>query len=321
MHKQDLKVIFLGTTDFAVPTLEYLINNDIPIAYVVTQPDRPKGRGRKLTRSPIKELAEKHKLPLMQPEKLSKDESAKAQLIETTANLLIVVAYGQWLPRWLLNLPRLGSFNLHGSILPKYRGAGPIQWSLINGEQQAGVTLMEVAEKMDAGNIVFSETTDIHESDNFGTLHDRLKNFGPRLLDRMFKVLLSGETLPSIVQDEQQVTFAPRILSKHMVIDWQQDSDTIHNLVRGLAPKPLAFTSYQGQRLKIIKTKSHSTADTLSKPGTIVAVSKHKVMVSCGKGLLQLLEVLPANKKAMPAIGWARGAKVSENQVFGNDGE
>jgi methionyl-tRNA formyltransferase len=296
-----MKIIFMGTPDFAVPSLQALLDSKHTIAAVVTVPDKEKGRGLKVAYSPVKEFALKNNIEVLQPVSL-KDEAFIARLKEINADLFIVVAF-RILPREVYTLPAKGSFNLHGSLLPKYRGAAPIQWSLINGEKETGVTTFFLKDKVDTGNMIMQEKIEIYNDDNFGTLHDRMSLLGSEVILKTVELIDSGNITP-ITQNDALATPAPKITKETALIDFTKPAGEIHNLVRGLSPYPAAFFHHNNKIIKVYKTKIVK-GENLA-PGTF-RQTKTEALVGCGQDALSLLEVQQEGRKRLGIEEFLRG--------------
>ena len=296
-----MRVIFMGTPDFAVPTLAALLDSEYSVVGVVTQPDRPRGRGKSVTPSPIKELALAHQVPILQPEKM-KHPGFLSSLEGWKADVFVVAAFGRILPKVILDLPLRGCLNVHSSLLPKYRGAGPIQWALINGETETGITTMLMDEGMDTGPILLQETVPIDPEDTAKELSDRLAQVGGQVLLKTLRLWEAKHITPSI-QDDAKATMAPMLRKEDGAIAWDQPATTTHNRIRGLSPWPGAYTFCQQDRLSIWKTVPHEedpeSATYSDIPGTIVKVGKNEIMVKTGDGVLGITELQMANRKRM----------------------
>ena len=289
-----MKIIFAGTPDFAVPSLQMLLASKYEVCAVYTQPDRPAGRGRQLHVSPVKELALSHSIPVLQPLSLKTDEDLQV-LKSFNADLMVVVAYGMILTEAALAVPKLGCLNVHGSLLPRWRGAAPIQRSLMAGDEKTGVTIMQIVRKLDAGDMLHKEEYVIDANDTASDLHDKLADLGAAGLS---KVLAAMEIAPVSAepQDERLVTYAEKLTKTEAVIDWNQPAGILALKVRGLNTWPVAQTLYQGQVLRIWKAGA-ITGDTDLEPGIVSSLNKH-MDVATGKGLLRLHEVqLPGGKR------------------------
>lgn len=307
------KVVFMGTPDFAVPCLDMLVQQNYDVVAVVTQPDRPKGRGQKLTSSPIKVRALEYGITVLQPVKI-KEYDTIVQLTALKPDLIVVVAFGQFLPEALLKLPPLGCINVHASLLPHYRGAAPIHWAVINGEKFTGVTTMYMDIGMDTGDMILKAETPINEYDTTGQLHDRLSQMGADILEKTIRLILDGKA-PRIPQDHNQATYAPLLTRDLEKIDWQRSAVKIHNLVRGLNPWPGAYCQYNGNNLKIWETRVHDT-NYDGQCGKIREITSEGILVETGKGIIELLTVQPENKRRMKARDYAFGYGLSYSDLL-----
>lgn len=298
------KIIFMGTPPFSVPILTMLHEEGYDIVGVVTQPDRPVGRKRVMTPTPVKEEALRLGLPVYQPDRLSKSEELE-QLINLQPDLIVTAAYGQIVPNELLDVPRLRSVNVHASLLPKYRGGAPIHQAIIDGEKETGVTIMYMEEKLDAGNMIAKRAIPITDEDDTGTMFDKLSLVGRDLLKETMPAIIAG-TNDSIPQDESLVTFASNITREQERIDWNKSARQIFNHVRGLHPWPVAYTTFDGENVKIYRT---SIVDETSKgtPGMIMKMSKNELYVQTGEGILSILELQPAGKKKVDVVSFING--------------
>jgi methionyl-tRNA formyltransferase len=311
-----MKVIFTGTSDFAVPSLEALIASpQHDLLAVITQPDRPKGRGHKVAVSPVKEIASAHAIPILQPEKIKTSESIESIKEFGPIGALIVVAYGQKIPTELINLPSHGTVNVHGSILPKYRGAAPIQHALLAGETQTGVTTMLMDEGWDTGDMLLQESLDILPDEDYGELSKRLALLGPRLLIRTLNGLEDGTVTP-IPQNHELATLAHSIGPQAGEIDWSKPADVIVNQVRGCTPKPGAFTRYNGVLVKIWKASINKPDAKVGEPGEVIAIHNGRIEVAAGTGSVDLIEVQAESRKRMSAADFARGSNLTVGGRF-----
>lgn len=308
-----LKVIFMGTPEFAVPCLESL-NNQYDVIAVITQPDRPKGRGQKLAASPVKEFAVNAGLKVLQPEKIKTPEFEKI-LLELTPDLIVVVAFGQILSKYILDIPLLGCINVHASLLPLYRGAAPIHWSIINGETLTGVTTMFMDVGLDTGDMLLKSEVPISDETTTGQLHDQLMLAGANLLIETIKILENG-TVKRIKQDNNKATYAPLLTKNTERIDWSLAADKIHNLVRGLDPWPGSYCNFKDEVFKIWKTKVSNNNTLKALPGTVVEITKQGFLVATGSGLLEILEIQPAGKRRMSAKDYVCGHGLNINDRF-----
>ncbi len=295
----------MGTPDFAVPSLQALLEAGHAVCGVFTQPDKPKNRGMKLQASPVKEFALSKEIPVFQPGKL-RDGTALAQMQSLDPELIVVAAYGRILPEDILNAPPYGCINVHSSLLPKYRGAAPINWAILNGEKETGVTIMHMAPELDAGDIILQRSTPIGPDETAPELFDRLAQMGGALLVEAVAQLQAG-TAPQIPQDGSQATYAPMLSRELSPLDWSKPAQALHNQVRGLLPWPAAAGVFSGIRCKVFLTDiiDHTTT---AKPGTVVEAGKGGIVMACGGGsLLRILELQPDGKKRMAAADFLRG--------------
>lgn len=290
-----MRLIFAGTPEFAVPSLQAILESDYSLCAVYTQPDRPAGRGRKLTSSPIKILAQEHDIPVFQPLSL-KSETEQQQFAQLEADLLVVVAYGMMLPQAILDIPKLGAINVHASLLPRWRGAAPIQRALLAGDQKTGVTIMKVVKKLDAGDMLYKLDIPINDVTNSSQLFDQLSTLGAEALSHVLQHF-EDNTLIAEQQDENQVTYAAKLEKSEAILDWKQSAEELTRKVRGLNAWPVAQTTFNGKVLRIwraeIVTQKNST-----QPGRLLVDEKGALVVETGKGCLRLLEVqLPGGKR------------------------
>lgn len=299
-------VVFMGTPDFSVPILRMIQEEGYNVLAVVTQPDRPVGRKKVLTPPPVKAEALRLGLPVIQPEKLRNSEELQ-EIISLNPDIVITAAFGQILPKELLDAPRLGCINVHASLLPKYRGGAPIHQAIIDGEEKTGVTIMYMAEKLDAGDIISQRAIAIEEDDNTGTMFEKLSVVGKELLKETLPSIIEG-TNKRIPQDEVQATFAHNISREQERIQWSNRARDVYNQVRGLTPWPTAYTTYQGENMKIWTVKEGHIATDGAKPGQIIEVHKDSFEVAAGDGkTVVVLELQPAGKKRMTAQDYLRG--------------
>lgn len=301
---QNKRVIFLGTPDFAVASLKALVEGGVNVVAVVTMPDKPSGRGQKLQQSPIKLYAMKQNIPVLQPERL-KNPAFLETLKSYQADLQVVVAF-RMLPELVWNMPPLGTFNLHASLLPQYRGAAPINWALINGESETGITTFKLKHEIDTGDLVHQQKVAITPQMNAGELHDLLMEAGAKLMLQTVQEVLAGEV--SFVTQAIETTalkHAPKLFKEHCLINWQQSGAVIHNLVRGLSPYPAAFTKVNGLVLKVYAVQFEALKQPLPAGQGYVADGKWFVAVKDGR--VELLEVQLEGKKRMPAASFLLG--------------
>ena len=297
------KIVFMGTPDFSTGVLEMLIQEYDVIA-VVTQPDRPVGRKKILTPPPVKKVALEHNIPVYQPEKLN-NSSELEEIINLKPDLIVTAAFGQLLPKSLLNAPKHKAINVHASLLPKYRGGAPIHYAVMNGEKKTGITIMYMAEKLDAGNIISQDEVEILENDTVGEVHDKLATLGTELLKKTLPTIFNG-TNDSIVQDDSLATFASNISREDERIDWTKDAQTIHNHIRGLSPWPVAYTTMDGKNLKL--WRSEIVENVKREPGEIIETTKDAIIVATGsEDGVALTEIQLAGKKRVKTRDYISG--------------
>ena len=307
-----MKVIFMGTPDFAVPTLEALIEKHEVLA-VVTQPDKPKGRGKKMVFPVIKEKALEHNITVYQPQKVKTPEFVEV-LKEYQPDIMVVVAFGQILSEEILNIPKYGCINVHGSILPQYRGAAPIQWSIINGEEFGGVTTMYMAKGLDSGDMILKAKEKIKPDDTYGSLYDRLSVIGADLLIKTLDLIENGE-VKRIPQNDDEATFAPMIKPELEHINWNGKNTDIVNLIKGLNPQPVAYTMLNDEKLKIWFAETID-GDYNGEPGTIVDVRKRDFVVMTAEGAVAVKEVQAQGGKKMSADAYMRGHAIEKGKIL-----
>ena len=309
-----MNVIFMGTPDFAVSTLEGLIKSNHKIIAVVTRPDRPKGRGREILPSPVKVVAEANKIDVLQPEKVKEPDFVK-KLREYIADCIVVVAFGQILPNEILSFPRYGCINLHASILPKYRGAAPINWALIKGEIKTGVTSMLMNEEMDTGDMLIQREVEIKEDDNAGTLYDMLSRIGSDVVLETLECLEKGE-IKRVKQDASIATYAPKLKKEDCLIDWSIGAKKIVNKIRGLTPAPGAYTSYNGKRLKITNAE-YLIKEVKAEKGEVFEVNRNGIKVICGDGLVIIKNLQSEGKRVMGVGEFISGHNIKAGEILG----
>lgn len=313
-----VRIVFMGTPAFAVPSLKALVEAGFDVAAVVTQPDRPRGRGRAPAPSPVKAAAEELGIPVLQPAKIRKNDEFLNDLRAVAPEVIAVVAYGKILPKEVLDLPPLGCVNLHASLLPKYRGASPINHAIINGETETGATTMLMDAGMDTGDMLLEERVPIGPEETAEDLFKRLSVVGATLLARTIALVSEGKLEPR-PQDDTKATYAPMLKKSDGRIDWSLSAEEIKNLARGLYPWPGTFTALEGG--KTLKVHAVEVADPEdgpeAEPGTVVGVSDEGMDVRCGRGVVRLTEVQPENKKRMKAGDFVRGFRLSEGDRLG----
>lgn len=310
-----MNVVFMGTPDFAVPTLEMLIEEGHKISAVVTQPDKPKGRGKKSSMPPVKEVALKHDLPVLQPERIKGDESFFEHIQSLNPDVIVVVAFGQILPESILNIPKYGCINIHGSLLPKYRGAAPIQWSILNEELKTGVTIMYMDKGMDTGDMLLKKEMIIAPTDTYETLHDKMKLVGVEALKEAWPLIVAGGEGRE-KQDNEIATYAPPIQKSMGEINWQERTSHIDAKIRGLNPWPGGYTYYKGEVMKVWKALPSKEVHT-AEAGTILEVSKEGLLVKTLDGSLLIQEIQMPNKKRMPVSEYIKGNTLEVGTLLG----
>ncbi|NUN68284.1 MAG: methionyl-tRNA formyltransferase [Bacteroidetes bacterium] len=306
-----MRIIFMGTPEFAVPGLELLLANGYTVSAVVTAPDKPRGRGQQVSHTAVKECALRHAIPVLQPESL-RDPAFIASLSAHQADLFIVVAF-RILPKEVYTLPALGSFNLHASLLPKYRGAAPINWALINGETESGVTTFFLQEKVDTGNIILQRSIPLPPEMDAGQLHDALSELGARTVLETVRLIESGNARP-LPQSDALATPAPKIFKETCRIRWDRPARELHNFIRGLSPYPAAWTNHGERMIKIYRTAVSSQLSAVS-PGRVMA-ENGRLFVSTADGVLEVLQLQQEGKKQMSAEEFLRGYRFGAEDVL-----
>ncbi|URM31763.1 methionyl-tRNA formyltransferase [Cytobacillus firmus] len=300
------KIVFMGTPDFSVPVLKQIIDDGYEVIGVVTQPDRPVGRKKVLTPPPVKVEAEKQGIPVIQPEKIRQPDELE-KVLALKPDLVVTAAFGQILPKALLDAPKYGCINVHASLLPELRGGAPIHYSILQGKEKTGITIMYMAEKLDAGDILTQVEVPITETDTVGTLHDKLSEAGSKLLSETLPKLLNDELNP-IKQNDEEATFAYNIKREQEKIDWSKTGEEIYNHIRGLNPWPVAYTTFDGKVVKIWNSEKVKHAK-IEEPGTIIRLEEDGIVVASGNDtLVKITELQPSGKKKMPAEQFLRGA-------------
>ncbi|HOX82962.1 MAG TPA: methionyl-tRNA formyltransferase [Chryseolinea sp.] len=305
---ETLRIIFMGTPEFAVPSLEILVEHKFNVVAVITAPDKPQGRGQKITYSPVKESALKHNIPVLQPEKLKSPEFLE-ELKSYNANLQVVVAF-RMLPELVWAMPVLGTFNLHASLLPQYRGAAPINWAIINGEKETGATTFFLKHEIDTGSIIFQEKETIHENDTVGELYERLMVKGAQLVLKTVQSIEQGN-YPSIPQTESaEIKHAPKIFKETCQINWNQSSEQIRNFVRGLNPYPTAWCELNGKTYKIHRVSISTDGAGQKEIGSLNTDNKNYLSVRTSDGWISIDELQPEGKRRMDIKEFFRGNKI-----------
>ena len=312
MKAAELKTVFMGTPEFAVGTLQGLLEAGVNLVGVYTQPDRPKGRGKKLTPPPVKELAQSHGIPVFQPLKLRAPE-AVAELQGLAPDLIVVVAYGQILPQSVLDIPKFGCINVHASLLPKYRGAAPINKAIIDGETVTGITTMLMDAGLDTGDMLVKKSLEIGPDETAGELHDRLAVLGRQTMEETLQLLLNGALQP-VKQHDAESTYAPMMKKEDGLVDWSLSAQEIHDRVRGFAPWPGAYTTLDGEVLKLARTEVVEGAGTA---GLVISAGPSGVDVACGDGVLRIGALQLPGKKMLPAADFLRGHNLVVGKKLG----
>lgn len=313
---QPLRLVFMGTPEFAAPSLQALLDGPDALVGVVTQPDQPSGRGMILHAPPVKKLAETRQIPVFQPAKLRTPE-AVAHIQAWRPDLIVVVAYGKMLPNTILTLPPLGCMNVHASLLPKYRGAAPIQWAIAQGENETGVTTMCISERMDAGDILLQRSIPITAEETGGSLHDKLSKLGAEALRETLSLFKQGRLTPR-PQHEADATYAPIIKKEEGRIDWRLSAIAIERRIRAFNPWPSAYTTLGGKLLKIYQARSEEQPPRAeAAPGAVTEVSPAHLVVATGEGSLSLLQVQLEGKKRLPIAEFLKGYTVQKNTRLG----
>lgn len=314
-----MRIIFMGTPEFAVPVLESLINSRHEVVAAVTQPDRPKGRGKNMQFSPVKECALAHNIPIMQPVNVSVPEVID-ELRAYEPELIVVVAFGQFVTKKIREMPKYGCINVHASLLPKYRGAGPIQWAVINGEKESGVTTMYMCREIDKGDMLLKDTVTLDPKETGDSLHDKLSMMGGPLLLKTIDQLEDGSAV-RIPQCEEESTYAPKLEKTMGNIDWTMDADRIERLVRGLNSWPGTFTKIHGKTVKIwdcdvVRQETLTENQAAATPGTVIVSEKDQLIVKAGNGALSLRMLQPEGKKNMTVDAYLRGYPIAQGELF-----
>lgn len=321
MDKNSLRIVYMGTPDFAVEPLKKLIENNYNIVGVITNPDKPAGRGQKIQESAVKKFAINHNLKILQPEKF-RDETFLNKLRDMKADLQIVVAF-KMLPEIVWNMPKFGTFNLHASLLPQYRGAAPINWAIINGDPKTGVSTFFLTHDIDTGYVIFQEEVDITEDDNAGTIHDKLMYTGSDLVLKTVDAIITNNypriNQKDLVKVDTKIKHAPKIFKNDCKIDWTKNIDSIHNLIRGLSPYPASWTEINNEQdtiqLKIFKANKEVTNHNLE-PGEISTDEKTFLKVAVNGGFIQIAELQQAGKKRMNIDNFLRGFQEIKDYKF-----
>ena len=308
-----MKIAFMGTPEFAVRVLEELLKTKHEVGLVITQPDKAKNRGKKIQYTPVKEKALEHKIKVLQPEKVRGNEGFLAQLREYAPDIIVVVAYGQILPKEVLELPRYGCINVHASLLPRLRGAAPIQRAIIEGDEETGVTIMQMSEGLDTGDMLASERIKIGDM-NYSRLHDALAEMGAKLMANTLELIEAGKISPE-PQDDSKSSYAGMVFKQEGKIDFTRSPDTIERLIRGFDPWPGAFCEYEGTVMKLWKAES-LCQNTGKTPGTITGVSPKGIEIACRNGTLLVSEIQVPGKKRVAVSEYLRGNRIKEGTIL-----
>lgn len=320
MLPTDIRIVFMGTPDFAVESLKALVENNYKVVGVITAPDKPAGRGRQLSESAVKKYAVENNLNVLQPEKLKNPEFL-AELESLKADLQIVVAF-RMLPEIVWNMPPMGTFNLHASLLPQYRGAAPLNWAIINGESETGVTTFLLSHEIDTGQIIFQEKIGIGENDSVGDLHDRMMAIGSQLVLKTVDALAEGKIEPidqeKLIENQDRIRQAPKIFKEDCLIDWTRDTESVRNLIRGLSPYPAAWTELvHSEKQEILTAKIYAAQTDNSAmpaaPGTLLTDGKKYLKIACTDGWLSITDIQLSGKKRMKTDELLRGFHDLEN--------
>jgi methionyl-tRNA formyltransferase len=308
------RIIFMGTPQFAVPALERVIRDKYEILHVVTQPDRPKGRGRKLAPSPVKAVAQEKNLGILQPERL--DDRFLEAIVPLRPDLFVVVAFGQIIPGKVLSSAMWGGINIHASLLPRYRGSAPIQWAIINNERTTGLTTMFMDEGLDTGPILLKQEVDILEGETAGELHDRLAALAPDLLIRTLQGLAEG-TVREITQDDSLATYTSKLTKEQGLIDWSWPAERLYGLIRGLDPWPGASTYFNGKPLKLFRCFLADTSRKYSTPGRVKDFTERGLEIETGRGTVIVNEFQSPGKRRLPAKEFIQGSRIGPGSILG----
>jgi len=310
-----MRIIYMGTPEFAIPGLKILLENHYTIAAVVTAPDKPRGRGQQISFTPVKELALSHQLLVLQPQHL-KDPGFVSTVVDLAPDLIIVVAF-RILPKEIFTIPRYGSFNLHASLLPRYRGAAPINWAIMDGQQETGVTSFLLQEAVDTGSILLQARVRIGADETAGELHDKLSLIGAEIVLQTVRLFELGKAHPR-PQDDTLATPAPKIFKENCKIEWNNSAERVFDIVRGLSPLPCAWTVHEGRILRIYRSAVVQSTDSPSKvPGTLITVTKNQLVVACAQSALSIIEIQQEGKKRMSIEDFLRGYKLEAGTILG----
>ena len=313
-----MRVVFMGTPDFAVGTLKALLQSRHQVVAVVTQPDKPKGRGKAMQFTAVKEVAVRAEIPVLQPKKVREPEVVE-EIRQFHPDVIVVVAFGQLIPKAILDMPQYGCVNVHASLLPKYRGAAPIQWAVIDGEEKSGVTTMQMDEGLDTGDMLLTEEVILDSQETGGSLFDKLSEVGARLLLKTLDELEAGNVHPQKQPKESTTAYAAMLTKKMGEIDWTKSAVQIERLVRGLNPWPSAYTHLGQKTLKIWRAAVHPLSEQKKEPGTVILMDKKHFGVQTGDGMLEILELQLEGKKRMDADAFLRGYQLENGTKLGEE--
>jgi methionyl-tRNA formyltransferase len=306
-----MRILFMGTPEFAVPSLRILLDHSYEVSGVVTTPDKPRGRGQQVSCTPIKEYALNHQLPILQPENL-KDPKFISDIQQLAPDLVVVVAF-RILPREVYTIPKLGSFNLHASLLPKYRGAAPINWAIINGEHETGVTTFFLQDTVDTGSVLLQARVKIGADETAGELHDTLSEVGAEIVLQTVRLIELGKTQPRL-QNDTRACPAPKIFKNDCRIDWKKSSQQVHNFIRGLSPYPASWTMHKGKTIKMYRTKISEAQSTAS--GIVLQRTNDTLIVGTGNGAVSILEIQQEGKRRLGVEEFLRGYTIEAGDLF-----
>lgn len=309
-----MRIIFMGTPEFALPSLRILLENGYEVPAVVTAPDKPRGRGQKVSSTPVKDFAQARKLDILQPENL-RDPGFVHSLKNLNPDLFVVVAF-RILPTEVFSLPPKGTFNLHASLLPRFRGAAPIQWAIMRGEKETGVTTFFLKEKVDTGSVLLQARVNIGPDETAGQLHDKLAEVGAEIVLQTVRLIELGKAQPR-PQDDSRVSLAPKIFKEDCKVDWSKSAVEVHNLIRGLSPSPCAWTTHRGTTLKIYRSAIGAREVATPSTGKVVLVNKESLVVSTGEGVISILELQQEGKRRLEVREFLRGYTLDEGDKFG----
>lgn len=311
-----MKIVFMGTPDFASEVLKSLLESEHQVLAVFTQPDKPRGRGKKISYTPVKEMALEAQIPIYQPRRIRDEENLEI-LKQINPDVIIVAAYGNILPKEILDLPPYGCINIHASILPKYRGAAPIHWAIIKGETETGISIMQMDEGMDTGDVLLLERIEISEEADTGEIFAKLASLGSKMIIEVLEKIKDGKLIP-VKQKEEEATYAPMLTKKDELLDWDMSSKDIYNKIRGMNPWPGVYTYFRGDRLKIQKSILIDEKQVIEyKPGEIIDFSEEGIFIAANPGTIALKIIQPAGKKQLNFKDFINGYQISRGELLG----